>query len=840
MSRATLPRWIAIALSLAFFLFAMPPARAQQAPTLNPLHGIPVFAHPKQGVPKAGDVTVGGIPGAQLLYYGGAVMSNVQVVVVFWGPNVNATVKSSIGGFYQTITASPYYDMTTEYSTKGATVTGGFASSNQVIGRGTYLGSFTITPSVCPSNCTIDDTAIQPEILRQINAGKLPKPTFDALGDDNTLYMLYFPPGVNITQGGAQSCVIFCAYHGTAVFNTKNIAYGIMPDFGPGSGCDIGCGNGNQFQNVTSASSHEMIESVTDIGVGLAANFAPPLAWYDPQGQNGEIGDICNGDQIVASGFTVQLQWSNMQGACVDLPAKYLVSAPAAASSGSSFTLTLTAQDNTGATLTSYSNTVHFTSTDAVATLPPDFTFTPSNAGVNTFTVTLNTNGSQTITATDTVAGKVTGATSAIKVTTGSGTPAVTMTPATLALGSVLVGTTSASKVVTLKNSGTATLHITSIAATGNYASSTTCAATLAAAASCTISVTFKPTLAGAIPGVLTVTDDAASSPQALSLTGTGLGPLSVAPASLTYTSQAVGTTSAPKTVTLTNNSAGSLTIAFSASRDYAAAAGTTTPCGASLASKAKCTLAVTFSPKQNGAISGSVAITGAGFATQLVSATGTGTGGTASVLTFAPATLSFGNQLVGVASAAKVVTVTNSGASAVTISALSPSPEYTAAGSGTTPCSGSIPAAGKCTFSVTFTPSVNGSLRGSVAITNTSALNPVLYDVLGVGAPALTMAPATLTFAAQAVGTTSAPLVVTLTNNQAVALSVTGFTASGDYAAVAGGTTPCGASIAAKGKCTVQVTFHPTSTGAIPGVFTVTHGAAGSPQGIKMSGTGQ
>ncbi|MGZ6143785.1 MAG: COG1470 family protein, partial [Myxococcales bacterium] len=58
--------------------------------------------------------------------------------------------------------------------------------------------------------------------------------------------------------------------------------------------------------------------------VGLATNNAPPLAWYDPQGQDGEIGDICNGSQgtITANGqsWTVQTEWSNSHNACITGP----------------------------------------------------------------------------------------------------------------------------------------------------------------------------------------------------------------------------------------------------------------------------------------------------------------------------------------------------------------------------------------------------------------------------------------------------------------------------------------------------------------------------------------
>ena len=111
--------------------------------------------------------------------------------------------------------------------------------------------------------------------------------------------MINFPPGVKITIQGGSSCVSggFCAYHST-IATSPNSYYGVLPDQSPGSGCDLGCGHAAaMFDNYSSVASHELIEAVTDPGVGLATSFGPPLAWYDPQSGDGEIGDICNASQ---------------------------------------------------------------------------------------------------------------------------------------------------------------------------------------------------------------------------------------------------------------------------------------------------------------------------------------------------------------------------------------------------------------------------------------------------------------------------------------------------------------------------------------------------------------
>ena len=240
-----------------------------------------------------------------LSYYGGNVLSNASVVVVSWGTAVNSVTRSRLSAFYSAVTGSAYFDWLSEYN-----ATGGDAASYQRIGRGSYNQLVTIAPINLSTH--LQDLDVQTELDAQISAGVLPVP------DSNTLYMAYFPPGVVIGQGGADSCAPsgFCAYHGTFISSGSNIRYAVIPDMGPGSGCESTCGiDPISFNNLTTASSHELVEAVTDPDVGLATNLSAPLAWYD--GVHGEIGDICNGLSDRISGFSVQKQWSNQSGQCI-------------------------------------------------------------------------------------------------------------------------------------------------------------------------------------------------------------------------------------------------------------------------------------------------------------------------------------------------------------------------------------------------------------------------------------------------------------------------------------------------------------------------------------------
>jgi len=88
----------------------------------------------------------------------------------------------------------------------------------------------------------------------------------------------------------------------------------------------------------------------------------------------------------------------------------FSVSAPSSATAGSGFNVTVTARNASNATLTTYRGTVHFSSSDAQATLPSDYTFTASDNGVHTFSnVTLATAGTMTVTVNDTVTTSATG-----------------------------------------------------------------------------------------------------------------------------------------------------------------------------------------------------------------------------------------------------------------------------------------------------------------------------------------------------------------------------------------------------------------------------------------------
>jgi uncharacterized delta-60 repeat protein len=98
---------------------------------------------------------------------------------------------------------------------------------------------------------------------------------------------------------------------------------------------------------------------------------------------------------------------------------------PSPTNAGLAGSLTVTALDPYGNVATGYAGTVHFTSSDPLAALPADYTFTAADNGVHTFSATLNTTGTQSLTATDTATGSITGSQTGITVNP-AGLPAAT------------------------------------------------------------------------------------------------------------------------------------------------------------------------------------------------------------------------------------------------------------------------------------------------------------------------------------------------------------------------------------------------------------------------------
>ncbi len=256
--------------------------------------------------------------------------------------------------------------------------------------------------------------------------------------------------------------------------------------------------------------------------------------------------------------------------------------------------------------------------------------FAPNpTASTSTLTLTASataTVGTSTVTVTGTSGSLTHTTTIQLTVTVASG-PVVTLSPTSLAFGNVVKGATSVGKSVILTNTGNATLNISNIATSGDFAQTTStkpCGSTLAPGKNCKITITFTPTQLGARTGTLTITDNAPGSPQTVPLSGTGIVPVTLTPASKTFPITTVGTSSVAKVFTLANKQSVALTgISTQTTGDFSISA---TTCSASLAAKSKCTISVMFTPTQTGTRTGTLRVNDSAVGSpQTSSLTGTG-----------------------------------------------------------------------------------------------------------------------------------------------------------------------------------------------------------------------
>jgi len=205
----------------------------------------------------------------------------------------------------------------------------------------------------------------------------------------------------------------------------------------------------------------------------------------------------------------------------------------------------------------------------------------------------------------------------------------VVRAPASLTFASQAIGTRSKHQITTVTNNGNTTLNISGITLTGSdpgdFNQRNNCGTSLAIGASCTISVLFQPTAPSTRSANVSIADDAAGSPQTVTLTGTG-NEVGLSPKSLYFGSVAVGQKSAPQSFTVKNVGKGTLDInliAISGTNkgDYSE----TNNCGNRLAPGASCQVTVTFAPLATGKRRADATLEISGLLNQMVALGGIG-----------------------------------------------------------------------------------------------------------------------------------------------------------------------------------------------------------------------
>lgn len=314
-------------------------------------------------------------------------------------------------------------------------------------------------------------------------------------------------------------------------------------------------------------------------------------------------------------------------------------------------------------------------------------------------------------------------------------------------------------------------------------------------------------------------------------------GGVSVSPTSLTFGSQAVGTTSPSQQVTLYNSTPSALTIdnIYGSGSDPADFKQTNN-CGSSVAAGGTCTINVSFAPQTTGTLTATLNVSdSASNSPQTVTLTGTGISGPQ--ISLSPTSINFGNQADGTTSAQTAITVTNTGNATVTFTSI----QVTGTNSGnfgeSDNCVPTLTQGNTCTIYVTFSPTTAGSYSAAVTLNDNAANNPQSVALTGTGIVPVALSSSSISFGTVYVDSSKTAAAVTLTNQMNVALTGISIVPSGSGYSQ---TNTCGTSVAAGGTCTITVTFAPTASGASSGSITITDSANNSPQTITLTGTGE
>jgi hypothetical protein len=319
----------------------------------------------------------------------------------------------------------------------------------------------------------------------------------------------------------------------------------------------------------------------------------------------------------------------------------------------------------------------------------------------------------------------------------GSGTasqPQLTINPASVAFGSVSVGSTG-SQTVTLTNPGNAALTVTQVvpSGTGFSMSGATIPMTINANSSASFTAKFTPPTPGSDTGSISIVSNAPGSPATITLSGTGMqAQLAATPTTAAFGSVSTGTSNS-QTISLTNGGSASVTVSsVTVTGAGFSTTGITAP--VTIGAGKAATFNAVFGPNTAGSVTGTITlVSNAPNSPLAISLSGTGVAATR-VLGLSSSSLSFGNVNVG-SNGSLTTTLTNNGNSNVTISGVTVlgtgySDSGVTSGETLTPNQ-------SVTITAQFAPAVAGLVNGSVSIASNATNSPATITVSGTGVAA-------------------------------------------------------------------------------------------------------
>lgn len=333
-------------------------------------------------------------------------------------------------------------------------------------------------------------------------------------------------------------------------------------------------------------------------------------------------------------------------------------------------------------------------------------------------------------------------ASGSISATAGSGTisaslagtgaqPALLLiTPAAFDFGSVLLGSSSASRQFLVKNPGANAATLSAPSVSGPFQLvSTTCGSTLAANASCDANVRFVPTARGPASGALVATSSAGPASAALAGNGVREPGIEIATEAIDFGSLIAGDPAVSRTVRLTSSGNDILGIyGIQVGAPFRLVNG----CGVSIAPGDSCTLTVGFEPIEAGDFNATLVVN-----TNVPNAPSVQIRVRAQVqlrpeprVRASPRTVAFGRQ-VGGTSAPRTITITNEGGLPANLNLVLASQQFVVVN---TNCAATLPPQRSCTTDVAFQPQGYGPRNGAYVVTSNSPDSPIRVELTGVG----------------------------------------------------------------------------------------------------------
>ncbi|KFA90902.1 hypothetical protein Q664_25390 [Archangium violaceum Cb vi76] len=393
--------------------------------------------------------------------------------------------------------------------------------------------------------------------------------------------------------------------------------------------------------------------------------------------------------------------------------------------------------------------------------------------------------------------------------------PTVQVFPSSLDFGAQGVGTTSAPLQVTVRNTGTEDLFLGDVVTTGPFEVSPVGPFTVAPDAFQELSVVFRPTSAGSSTGTLAFTsNDPVNARVTVFLSGQGVTPVEVSPTSLDFGEQLVGTTSAARRVTLRNTGSASVTVTSISITTPFAVSSPSSPF--ILAPGASQEVSMTFGPITPGSVSGTLTLSTDSATSPSLSVPLAGRG-VRPTIAVSPTSLDFGAQLVGTTSAARRVTVRNTGTGVLTLTSVTLSSAAFSASPTSVPLS--VEPGATREISVTFNPTTESSFTGTLTLASNDPDAPnVSIPLSGSGVrPELDISSTRLDFGASNVGASAILRELRFHNPGGTEMAISSLSFSGAAALDFGIDPPVSFPVAVSPGSTVTLTlsFVPRAVGA-------------------------